>query len=160
MPTYERRQVNTLLCRLAEPPTRLIVVSGPRQTGKTTLVRQALNRARSPELISRSTPRTPQNPLSDTVRQSKLSGRLTCGTAHGWSANGSGPATRPETSAAAACWRWMRSKKFPSGQRRSKTVKGLWDTDRAAGCPLHVVASQFGPAVDTARLDREPGRAL
>ena len=48
MTTYERAQVSTLLDRLDEAPERLIVVTGPRQTGKITLVRQALGRIGRP----------------------------------------------------------------------------------------------------------------
>jgi predicted AAA+ superfamily ATPase len=44
MSGFERQQVNTLLTRLEERPERLIVVSGPRQTGKTTIVTQTLAR--------------------------------------------------------------------------------------------------------------------
>jgi len=45
MPNYKRQQVSTLIARFKEHPERLIVVSGPRQTGKTTLVQQALDSA-------------------------------------------------------------------------------------------------------------------
>ena len=48
MTTYERVQVSILLDRLDEAPERLIVVTGPRQTGKITLVRQALGRSAGP----------------------------------------------------------------------------------------------------------------
>ena len=42
MDHFERAHVATIVRRLAETPTRLIAVFGPRQTGKTTIVRQAL----------------------------------------------------------------------------------------------------------------------
>ena len=41
MDSFQRSQVNTLLQRLAEAPHRIIALSGPRQTGKTTIVQQA-----------------------------------------------------------------------------------------------------------------------
>ena len=44
MRSYERSQVDTLCRRLAEEPRRLIALFGPRQTGKTTIVNQALRR--------------------------------------------------------------------------------------------------------------------
>ena len=48
MAYYERAQVSTLLQRLDERPQRLIVVTGPRQTGKTTLFQQVLRRKNRP----------------------------------------------------------------------------------------------------------------
>ena len=39
---YQRRQAQTLTNRLREPVRRIIIVAGPRQVGKTTLVRQTL----------------------------------------------------------------------------------------------------------------------
>jgi len=45
---YRRRIFETLAVRLAEEPRRLQVVSGPRQVGKTTLVRQVLDAADPP----------------------------------------------------------------------------------------------------------------
>ena len=41
---YQRKEVHILLERLAEPPRFLIFIAGPRQVGKTTLVRDALAR--------------------------------------------------------------------------------------------------------------------
>ena len=42
MDSYQRSHVSTLAQRLAESPHRIIALFGPRQTGKTTIVRQAL----------------------------------------------------------------------------------------------------------------------
>jgi len=39
---FERNQARILRQRLDEPPTFIIVVAGPRQIGKSTLVRQVL----------------------------------------------------------------------------------------------------------------------
>ena len=46
--TYEREQVSILLRRLDEAPGWLIFITGPRQTGKTTMVRQVLGRTDRP----------------------------------------------------------------------------------------------------------------
>ena len=39
---FQREQYATLMARLRERPRTLIFVNGPRQTGKTTLIRQVL----------------------------------------------------------------------------------------------------------------------
>ena len=46
--SYTRQQAHTLAGRLLEPRRFIQVVAGPRQAGKTTLVRQVLGRARLP----------------------------------------------------------------------------------------------------------------
>ena len=48
MASFQRDQVATLVRRLAEPPHFIIALFGPRQTGKTTIVRQALQRIEQP----------------------------------------------------------------------------------------------------------------
>lgn len=45
---YIREHAKTLIARLNEPVSRLIVITGPRQVGKTTLVRNTLKQERSP----------------------------------------------------------------------------------------------------------------
>ena len=42
----------------------------------------------------------------------------------------------------------------------SDTVKGLWDSDRARGCPLHVRHPGLSPAADAVRTERESRRSL
>ena len=48
MPRFERPQVTTLADRLRETPRRIVAVFGPRQTGKTTIIRQAVLRSGVP----------------------------------------------------------------------------------------------------------------
>jgi len=51
MEEYRRLQVGSLVERLSEPPRLLIAVFGPRQTGKTTAIRQALATIQRPHLL-------------------------------------------------------------------------------------------------------------
>ena len=48
MIAFERTQTLTLARRLGEKPRQLIIVTGPRQTGKTTVVLQVLNKMDRP----------------------------------------------------------------------------------------------------------------
>ena len=48
MAVYERTQISTLFSRLSEKPQRLTIVTGPRQTGKTTMVQQVLRQLDRP----------------------------------------------------------------------------------------------------------------
>lgn len=145
MPEYHREQLATLLARLGEEPRRLIIVAGPRQTGKTTLVRSALARVAPP---TRYVP--VEEPPDDTLPPA--------------------PAVEVQSGTTAASfvikdgrwladvWRAARNdamksergtvlaldeiQKLPNWQ---ETVKGLWDADRNAGTPLHVVLLGSAP---------------
>lgn len=134
----------TLNGRLRETPRFLIVVAGPRQVGKTTMVRSVLAKwprerytfvaVDSPQALS----------LADTTQTTAPTHRQL---------------TEPRDSA----WLvdiWLRARTAARGDseghilvldeiqkipRWSDTVKGLWDADRAEGLMLHVVLLGSSP---------------
>ena len=142
---FRREQYDTLVQRLREPPRTLTFVTGPRQTGKTTLIQQALAGLRVPsryvpvdELLARTLP----NPMDV-----------------------AGPAALFEVAPSerdahwlARVWEWARMEASRSAdgfilaldeiQRIpdwSAVVKGLWDADRLAERPLHIVLAGSAP---------------
>ena len=142
MEPFQRSQVTTLCHRLAEAPHRLIALFGPRQTGKTTIVRQAL---RQIDLESRYLAvDEPDSPVlrvpADTAGATYLA-----------------PQVR-NTEWLVSNWEEARreAERFGRGfvlaideiqkiPQWSETVKGLWDADRARACPLHVVILGSAP---------------
>lgn len=142
MEQYQRSHVNTLLQRLTETPHRIISMFGPRQTGKTTIVRQALQQIKSrhryvavdePDSSSPSFP----SALAETI--------------FSWSQN-------RDANWLVRVWEDARleAERLPRGYvlvfdeihkipHWSETVKGLWDADRARGYPLHVVILGSAP---------------
>ena len=143
MPAYQRPQVATLVRRLAESPERLIAVFGPRQTGKTTIVRQAL---RQIEQQSRYLPIdkpdpptlriTPEMPLEEAAPATGV--RDTDWLVKHWT----GARRTAEGLDRGFVLVFDEIQKIP---RWSETVKGLWDEDRARNCPLHVVILGSAP---------------
>jgi len=141
---YQRAEVPTLLDRLLEPPRFLIVIAGPRQVGKTTLVRNALanySRERySFVAVDQPDETHPASTLSDPDDVYLQD------------------AARRDAAWLVAIWQRARTaaRKSQDGHilvldeiqkitRWSDVVKGLWDADRAEELKLHVVLLGSSP---------------
>ncbi len=123
-PSYSRKFAVTLQARLQEPRRYVQVVAGPRQVGKTTLVRQVLSRLGSPnQFVSADEPT-----LKDAawLRAQWDAARLVAGNAR-------------ETGTVLAIDEIQKISGW------SETVKRLWDEDSASGVPLHVVLLGSAP---------------
>lgn len=146
MPTtpYQRKEACILLKRLSETPRFLIVVAGPRQVGKTTLVRGALSQYERP--------RYSYVPV-DKPDEVQPYGIATAET--GAYDQDSGPRN---TAWLVSKWQRARASARDSADghilvfdeiqkipRWSEAVKGLWDADRAEGLKLHVVLLGSSP---------------
>ena len=143
MASYERSGVATLTFRLSEPPTRLIAIFGPRQTGKTTMVQQALARSDRPSLyraVDEPEPTTPRitavaSPDDTTSLAEERDGAWLVRTWEG---------ARRDAAASEQGFVLV----FDEIQKISDwsdTIKGLWDADRAQNLPLHVVVLGSAP---------------
>ena len=150
MKPFKRSQVATLCGRLAEPPHHIITIFGPRQTGKTTIVLQALQRmdiGSSYFAVDEPWPPGPRGSYDESETIPVLS--LERGT--DWLVR---------------VWEEARREARRSGRgfvlaldeiqripRWSRTVKGLWDADRARDCPLHVIVLGSAPPLMQSGLD-------
>ncbi len=143
MAGFERATVATAVDRFSEEPTRLLTLFGPRQTGKTTIIRQALIRTSLPSRylavdepeptssgISSSVSLTPSLPLNQLrnaewlTRQWEDARRLTV------------------QSGTRLVLVFDEIQKIPNW---SEVVKGLWDADRANSLTMHVVLLSSAP---------------
>lgn len=142
---FERSQINILRQRLGESPRFMIVVAGPRQVGKTTMVRQALARGQSAFVAV-------DQPLPDTVDPFGVQRGASSTQAEAGSAPNAEWLVRQWTQARA------KAKMLPEGEcyvlaideiqkipRWSEVVKGLWDADRAENLPLHIILLGSSP---------------
>ena len=139
---YQRAQVDLLVERLNEPVERIVTIFGPRQCGKTTLVRQALAKVPYP---SRYEPvDQPDRLPTEQAWSTAADARLT---------------TAPRDAEwLVRVWRECANEAERFGSKFvlvldelqkipqwSEIVKGLWDADRMSGCPLHVVVLGSAP---------------
>lgn len=144
MRMFRRSHVDTLVSRLAEPPNRIIAVFGPRQTGKTTIVRQALQQ-------------TEQDSLYLSVDELEQPGLLSPFSPEPAEAAPLLPQVR-DVEWLVRNWEEARRRADQPGQGFvlvldeiqkirgwSSAVKGLWDADQARGRPLHVVILGSAP---------------
>ena len=144
MASFARHQLDTLLGRLHEPPRRLILIAGPRQAGKTTVIEQAKEKLDRALLL---------------VRVDEPGSRYLPTTATALDTTATNPVPRePDTRWLVDLWEKARLdadrsergyvlaldeiQKVPNW---SEAVKGLWDADRYERRRLHVILSGSAP---------------
>ena len=137
---YHRAQLATLKDRLQEPPVRIIALYGPRQTGKSTIARAVLRPTDHYLAVDEPDP-TGVGFLELQADDVTVAGRQ-----------------ERDTRWLVRNWEKARldAERLPQGcilvvdeihkiPEWSEAVKGLWDADRARGCPLHVVILGSAP---------------
>ncbi|MGF1643471.1 MAG: ATP-binding protein, partial [Thiotrichales bacterium] len=143
---YERIQADTLRQRLDEAPRFIIIVAGPRQVGKTTMVRQVLSQ-RPARFVATDRASATAGP-DDDDRFTPISATRFI------------PGSMPNAEWLIREWEAARfqarglSDEFPfvlaidevqKIERWSEIVKGLWDADRAEELNMHVVLLGSSP---------------
>ncbi len=144
---FERKQANTLKQRLQESPTFMIVIAGPRQVGKTTLVRQALADRPAKYVAADQPLPDATDPLASSFAETVLATQMI-------------PGAQPTAEWLAQQWMQARAraKTLPREERFvlaideiqkvprwSEVVKGLWDADRAENLNMHVILLGSSP---------------
>ncbi|WP_419925831.1 ATP-binding protein [Candidatus Poriferisocius sp.] len=157
MAEFRRAQVATLIERLAEQPNVLIAIFGPRQSGKTTAVRQAL------ASIDQESWYVSIEPQMEALERSPPGESLPSSTGQTESVTSEAP--QADERQLIEAWEHCRqqAEHSPAGfvlvldevqriDRWSSLVKKLWDEDRWNGCPLHVVLLGSAPLLMQAGL--------
>ncbi len=143
MVPFQRSQVYLLTHRLAESPQRLIALFGPRQTGKTTIVRQALRIIDQPSrYLSVDDPDSPTSFVPPGPRMGQITTMPRVRNADWLTRHWEEARREAETSSNGFVLVFDEIQKVPNW---SDTVKGLWDSDRVRECPLHVVLLGSAP---------------
>ena len=148
MLTYTRSHFNEVLDRLREKPERILIIRGPRQCGKTTLIRQVLETIRQPwQYIS----------IEDPTASMQYPENISAAAENGL------PIGQSQFTQVNTDWfvrKWLDSRKQASLSEHgavlvvdeiqklanwSETVKGLWDSDKFFDRRLHVVLLGSSP---------------
>ena len=144
--TFYRSQVQALRERLQEPPLFITIVAGPRQVGKTTLVRQALEKCEHYFLAVDQPAESRASAFESFASQtSDIDGapRDAAWLIRSWQdARDQFKAFKrnfPEQPFAFVL------DEIQKVSRWSETVKGLWDADRAQGLEMHVILLGSSP---------------
>ncbi len=143
---FERNEIKVLRRRLDEVPQFMIVVAGPRQVGKTTMVRQAL--AAYPSTFVAADQPSPEavDPFSAEAggallhRASVVATPTAAWLVHQWEQARAKAKSLPGDGAYV-----LAIDEIQKVPRWSEVVKGLWDADRANGLALHVVLLDHRP---------------
>ena len=150
MKPFQRQEVETLLDRLGGDPRFLILVTGPRQSGKTTLVRQALaqidRRSRyvavdQPEPVDAATYFSSSESANEMITVAARPGaRDQRWLVQAWQQGRELALSSPS----AFVLVFDEIQVVPNW---SQVVKGLWDADRRNGLPMHVVLLGSAPLI-------------
>ena len=137
---FQRAQVAALTERLREPPEWIIALFGPRQTGKSTIARAVLRPTDHYLAVDEPDPTGLGFSTSneDSVPVGAKPGRDTRWLVRNWERARLDAERLPR-----GCTLVIDEiQKIPQW---SEAAKGLWDADRARGCPLHVVILGSAP---------------
>lgn len=141
---FRRSLVDTVVGPLAERPNRIVAVFGPRQAGKTTIVRQALQQIEQDSLyLSVDEFQQPGLPSPSGLEPAETAPLLPQVRDVEWLVRNWGEARRRADQHGQGFVLVLDEIQRIRGW--SSVVKGLWDADRARGCPLHVVLLWSAP---------------
>ena len=140
---FERALSKIIKNRLGDYPRFMTIVAGPRQIGKSTLVRQVL-RGRSALYCSADQP-LPYGPSTRLAGMPPVTSALGAAPTAEWLIQQWARAREAARKLADGEYFVLAVDEVQKVPRWSEVVKGMWDADRAEGIPLHVVLLGSSP---------------